>query len=94
MPTLLKIGFDYWIVDNPKNAAAVINAMAGAVQLKRDYDSPHVEKFYPDEHPDEIGMVTVRTDEILPHKPGKSSVEVEPARRQLSAGSSRGQIER
>lgn len=63
MPTLLKIGCDYYLV---KEAAAVkaLAALAGAVKLRRNYGDHNGDYFLIEKHQDEIGMLTVRPDAI------------------------------
>lgn len=77
MPTLLKIGLDYYAVKNPKDAAACINALVGAVKLRRDYSAKD-DAFYPDEHQDEIGMITVRVDQLRAAKFDDSEMDTNP----------------
>lgn len=90
MPTLLKIGHDYYLV---KEAAAVkaVSALAGAVKLRRNFRDAEGDTFYIEKHQDEIGMLTVRPNAILERNPEtgeERSVFYQPAPRkpkQLSA---------
>ncbi len=75
MPTLVKIGFDYFLVKNEAAAVAVVKAMAGTVQLSRNYEAKGRDEFYPDPRPCEIGIVNVLRDQILRCQP--STVESE-----------------
>ena len=76
MPTLLKIGIDYYLVKDAA-AARIITSMAGAVKMQRDYGikDDGVGHYYPQKHQDEISMISVRASQILPCKPGEEQVE-------------------
>lgn len=83
MPTILKIGFEYYAVRNTAAAAAAVNALTGSIKLARDYDAEGMELYF-DEHQPEIGTLTVRADQIRTTKGGKSTVVVSPGRKRIS----------
>lgn len=68
MPTLLKIGYDYYLVKEA-NAAKIIAALAGAVKVRRNYSEKDGDAFTIEKHQDEIGMLTVRSDAIRERDP-------------------------
>lgn len=80
MITLLKIGYDYYLVKSAKQAAMVINGMAGVIKLRRDYgDHPmKLDRYYPDEHQDEIAMVTIQKHQLTAHKGDSITVDCDP----------------
>lgn len=76
MITLIKIGFNYYLVRNATAAAQVINGLARCIQLRNTYNQGDSgTTYYPEKNQDEVGMVTVRDNQILPCKPGETIEE-------------------
>jgi hypothetical protein len=79
MPTILKIGYHEFLIEKASDAAAVVKAMAGAIPV----DSRHRRgkyTYFPAKNPDcrEVGMKTIRTDQLYAADPGEVELDGEP----------------
>jgi len=78
MPTILKIGYQCFLVSRAADAAKVVTALAGAVAMKEGYDSAPY--FYPDEEINhEIAMVNVPACQILATNPKEAAQTIDVA---------------
>lgn len=86
MPTILKIGYNHFLVRKESDAAAVVKAMAGAVRLHADYSTEHKDRYWPDtDHNNEVGILNVPASKILRCEPGTDVGEVQkPAPKQIT----------
>ena len=92
MPTIIKIGYQEFLVKSEAQAVKAITALAGAIKV----ESRHVgecgrknwrEVFWPSDRDSEVSMKTVRPEQLVSVDPGdKPDVEVMPAAlRQIAA---------
>lgn len=73
MATILKIGYTHYLVRRASDAAAVVKALADAMEVDCSYVR-HQRYFYPreDHSGGDIGMFTVPDKSVLPSKPDES----------------------
>ena len=77
MPVIVKIGYTCFVVRKESDAAKVIQALAGAVELHEEFRGGR-ELFYPSDYPRGISMSVIRPEQILRHKPEhESDIEVD-----------------
>ena len=70
MPTIIKIGYQEFLVKNASDAAAVVKALAGAVTLRSCYRYGN-HYYWPESGSgrSEIGMLTILPRQLLAHEP-------------------------
>lgn len=76
MPMVIKIGYTAYVVKKDSDAAAVIRALASAVEVDSTFAGDH-EVYFPAPNPRSVSMTTVQSKHLLtsrPHKAGDGNV--------------------
>ena len=92
MPTIIKIGYQEFLVKSEKEAFAALKALCGAVKVSSRHvhvGKSYREVFWREDRESEVSIKSVRPEQLLAHDPGDVEVEIEPEQKQIGFGGRR-----